>query len=521
MTNDASIQERIVKLQPSDLPAPPNAAATIVRACSDPEVGAQRLGRIVASDPILTAELLRTVNSAFFAFGHEIRSAAHAVTVLGNRALRNLALCLAVRDSLKHDAIPGFDMVSYWEDALRRAVGAKLIAELVGFDSSEAFTIGLLQDFGMLATVYALPEQAEHWIKLRGQLPNKRLELEQEHFGITHDKVGHLLAKSWALPEGISVPMAYHHSLDARFISESHEMPCRIAATADWLAAVFSADDKKSAIQRARVLACDGFNLDVDQVDTLLGILPKGVEEAAESLGLRVEEQPTLELVMREANRTLIQENTSYQELTWRLERALSEKELLANQLKKANEELERLAYADALTGLVNRRRFLEAFPAEVSRHGRSGRAITLLMVDLDNFKKVNDTYGHPFGDTVIEAVAESIKQTMRNTDIKARIGGEEMCIVLPECDHEFAAIIAERLRKNIDALRIEAPTRVVPITASIGGCTWSGKTRDPQEVKAICKRMLDAADAALYDSKNSGRNRVSWRPYTEEASAS
>jgi diguanylate cyclase (GGDEF)-like protein len=507
----------MIDLKPSDLPAPPKAAATIVRACSDPDVGAQRLARIVASDPVLTAEILRTVNSAFFGLGREIRSSAQAVTVLGNRALRNLALCLAVRDSLKNDAIPGLDMVDYWEDALRRAVGAKLIAELTAFDPNEAFTIGLLQDFGMLALMFAMPEHALHWPQLRTMLPSVRLKKEEEIFGITHDKVGHLLAKAWALPSGIAIPMACHHSMDTHFISEDFGLPCKIAMGADWLAAVFSAGDKKSAIQRARVLVCDAFKFDVDQVDTLLDMIPQGVEDAATSLGLRVAEQTPLEEVMREANRRLVQENTSYQELTWRLERTLAEKERLADELEKANQELERLAYADALTGLVNRRCFLEAFPAEVSRHGRSGRAMSLLMVDLDKFKLVNDTYGHPFGDTVLERVAETIRETMRTTDIKARIGGEEMCVVLPECDEKLARSIAERLRANIEALRIKAPTRVVTITASLGGCTWSGDARDPEQIKSICKRMLDAADAGLYDSKKAGRNQVTWRPIEGE----
>ena len=150
-------------IQPSDLPAPPEATARIVRACSDSDVGAHQLARIVSSDPVLTAEILRTVNSAFFGLSRPVKSAAQAVTVMGNRALRNLALCLAVRDAVKPGSIHDFDIMDYWEDALRRAVAARCLSHDVGVDPDEAFTIGLLQDFGMLALLYAQPHKGSVW----------------------------------------------------------------------------------------------------------------------------------------------------------------------------------------------------------------------------------------------------------------------------------------------------------------------------------------------------------------------
>ena len=490
----------------------------IVRACSNQDVSAQELSRIVASDPVLTAELLRTVNSAFFGLGREVKSAAHAVAVLGNRALRNLALCLAVRDALKPDAIPGFDMLSYWEDALRRAVGARLLASAIGsFDPDEAFTIGLLQDFGMLAMIFAMPEQAPHWPRLRGALPEERRRLELKHFGITHDKVGFMLAKTWALPASLAMPMACHHSLDADGLPERHLMAVKLAMGADWCAAVYSATEKKSALERARVLVGDAFGLDATTVDQILDELPVGVEEAANSLGLRVTVQPKLEEIMREANRRLVEENLSYQELTRRLERSLAEQERLAAKLSEANDRLEQMAYYDPLTSLVNRRRFHEVFPAEVARHSRNGKALSLVMIDLDKFKNINDTYGHPFGDTVLESVANVLRQTLRATDIKSRIGGEEMVLLLPETDEAAAQLSVERVRAAIEAMGLSTPTTSVHVTASFGGCTWRGSVRSAQEVAAVSKRLMDAADSALYDAKHGGRNTIRWRPFKED----
>ena len=510
-------RDAINNLKPADLPAPPQAAARIVQSCSNPQVGAQQLARIVASDPILTAEILRTVNSAFFGLKREIKSAAHAVTVLGNRALRNIALCLAVRDALKPDAIPGFDMLTYWEDALRRAVGSKLLAGKLGVDPDEAFTIGLLQDFGMLAMIFAMPDSAHCWPDLRGAEPEERRELEQRHFGITHDKVGLMLAKTWSLPAGIALPMACHHSLDADGLPSHHRRSCKIAHGADLLTAVYAANDKKNALERCRGMLGELFGWDTETSDALLDRLPEGVEEAANSLGLRVQEQPKLEEIMREANRKLVEENISYQELTWRLERTLAEKDRLAAQLQEANKRLEQLAYFDALTGLMNRRRFHEAFRAEIARHGRNGQPLSLIMVDLDHFKSVNDTYGHPFGDTVLESVAQAFRDTLRSTDIKARIGGEEMCLVLPESDRSAAMATVERVRAAIEGMQLSTPTTRVQVTASFGCCTWTGDAQTGAAVDEVAKRLMDRSDSALYSAKHGGRNQGHWNPYQDD----
>ncbi|MFT5429951.1 MAG: diguanylate cyclase (GGDEF)-like protein [Myxococcota bacterium] len=509
-----STKVRIKSLKPSDLPAPPQAAARIIQACSDSDISAQQLAKIVASDPVLTAELLRTVNSAFFGLSREVKTAGHAVTVLGNRALRNLALCLAVRDALGPESIPGFDMTDFWEDALRRAVAAKILGKAVGFDPDEAFTIGLLQDFGMLALLCAVPSKSHLFTAMRQMMPEDRRQHEQQHFGITHDKVGLMLARKWALPAGLALPMACHHSLDAEGLPEHHRMACRIALCADLMSAVFSAEDKKTALERCRVVVGDQTSLPVEKIDALLDAIPSNVEDAAQSLGLRVQEQCDFEHIMREANRRLVRENMSYQELTWRLQRALDEKERLAAKLQEANESLEQLAYYDALTGLVNRRRFYEVLPAEIARHSRNGKSLSVVMIDLDHFKSINDNYGHPFGDTVLEKVAQALRDALRRTDIKARVGGEEICILLPETDAENAKNSLERVRAAIEGLQLRAPTRVVPVTASFGGCTWSGRALDRDSIQTVVKTLIKTADLGLYDAKHAGRNQICWRPY-------
>ncbi len=408
---------------PSDLPSPPQAAARIIQACSDPTVSAQALARIVENDPVLVAEILKTVNSAYFGLGRSIASAAQAVTVLGNRALRNLALCLAVRDAVKADAIPGLDITSYWEDALRRAVSARLLSATAGVNGDEAFTLGLIQDFGMLVMLFVRRDATEAWrAVLRPAHPVERLSLEAAHFGTTHVEVGKLLADTWLLPPQLSVPIAYHHATDFDAIPLAHRSAAQLAMAADACAAVFSCTQIGMAHGRCVTTLATLFGLSSEQVDRVLEQVPGEVEQAAKSLGLRISEQKKLEDVLQLANTTLAQINLENQKLVWQLEQSnrkleatLVEKERahaevlrLANQLKEANARLEQLAFFDPLTGLMNRRRFGDVLLAEVRRHGRNGHALTFVMIDLDHFKSVNDTYGHPFGDHVLENVARA-----------------------------------------------------------------------------------------------------------------
>lgn len=332
------MSERIdwTRLKPTDLPAPPQEAIGIVHACSKPDITSRRLADLVTHNAVLTAELLRIVNSAFFGFRAKATSAAHAVTLLGQRALRNLALCVAMRDALRADAIPGLDMADYWEQALRRAVAARCLARASGLNAEDGFTAGLLQDFGLLVMLFVEPERAGDWLRLAHADPEERYALEQTLFGVTHDRVGETLADAWDLPPELRRVMGQHHA--PLLGANADDALCRVAHCADWMAAVFAADDKRPVIRRCRQLLADQFGLAAERVNDLLDEISQGLGAAGAALGLRVGAQLTLADVLREANLQLVEDNLSYQELTWRLEQALAERDRYAAEL---NRELE------------------------------------------------------------------------------------------------------------------------------------------------------------------------------------
>jgi diguanylate cyclase (GGDEF)-like protein len=170
---------------------------------------------------------------------------------------------------------------------------------------------------------------------------------------------------------------------------------------------------------------------------------------------------------------------------------------------KKWERELERQARKDMLTGLNNRRYFHELAEQELARARRNGEALTLLMLDVDHFKQVNDTYGHDIGDAALKKLSEICTHTFRVIDIVGRLGGEEFAALLPETGTTQALEVAERLRQAVESAGIKlADGSIVRFTISIGVAS-SGATDDKVE------KALKRADDALYRAKNEGRNRV------------
>jgi diguanylate cyclase (GGDEF)-like protein len=493
---------------PADLPSPPAAVARVVRMASDPEVTAEKLGQVVASDPAFTAELLRTVNSPFYGLKQPITAAARAVTVLGNRALRNLAICFAVRDSLRNSGFRAQDLERFWEDCLRRAVVARSVARLSGtVPADEAFTIGLLQDFGMLAFLKANRQDFQHWDRWRGELPDARRDEERIRFGMSHDDLARHLGERWGLPASLVDALAWHHEPHSPGVPAASKALALVAWHGDMVAALLGGRSQAALTAAHAALARD-FSLSPRQIDEPLGPIGMEIESAAAGLGMRVGKQPAFADIMAEANRTLAQMNTSYEDLTRQLERALAEKEALTSRLQATNAELERLAYFDPLTGLCNRRRFDGLLREELNRAAVSASPVTFIMVDLDRFKSVNDTYGHGIGDAVLRMAAQVLRSAVHDSDIAARLGGEEMCVVLPGTDAATGWAAAERLREAVARGSVSTPQGPLRVTASLGVATYVGNGQ-AIDVEALVQVLHDVSDKALYESKSGGRNRV------------
>ncbi|MBW8890446.1 MAG: diguanylate cyclase [Fibrobacteres bacterium] len=166
--------------------------------------------------------------------------------------------------------------------------------------------------------------------------------------------------------------------------------------------------------------------------------------------------------------------------------------------------EMEKLATIDGLTQIANHRKFQDIMTMEMERSQRYNTPLTLLLMDIDHFKKFNDTYGHPVGDLVLQMVAKALQGSIRNTDYCARYGGEEFVVVLIQADEEQSRVLAERVRKAVESMQVRNEDKILRVTVSVGSATFPFDGADKQE-------LIDNADKAMYASKQGGRNRVSF----------
>jgi diguanylate cyclase (GGDEF)-like protein len=174
-------------------------------------------------------------------------------------------------------------------------------------------------------------------------------------------------------------------------------------------------------------------------------------------------------------------------------------------ELARSHEQIQQMAITDPLTGIANRRAFQRGFTAMYERARRRTGSFSLIICDIDLFKRVNDSYGHPFGDQVIQQIAIQLNEVVRTGDLAARIGGEEFAILLEDTGLSGALDVAERLRKKVENLSLLFQGEVVPVTISLGVAAFPQNT-DNQE------KLFNYADQALYRAKESGRNRsVCW----------
>jgi diguanylate cyclase (GGDEF)-like protein len=200
--------------------------------------------------------------------------------------------------------------------------------------------------------------------------------------------------------------------------------------------------------------------------------------------------------------------------ISLRTQQAHSEAEDKRRELEQQNNELREKSIRDLLTGLYNRRFFEELLGKEFSRVKRTGQPIGLLFLDIDHFKRLNDTHGHQFGDRVLSTVAQCIERASRDSDVVARFGGEEFVVLLTNATTGSPEIVAERIRSSVESLELEQNGVRAPVTISIGAASSQEPDDSPQA-------LIGRADEMLHQSKKSGRNCVSVSPDSSTPAAS
>ncbi|MEM0925569.1 MAG: diguanylate cyclase, partial [Planctomycetota bacterium] len=434
--------------------------------------------RVVSADPKLSARLIDYCNSPSVCGSRTVSSLQKAVTILGMRTLRLLSLSFSVMGTRGEDSFP---YQLFWQQSLASAIAAKEFATHAGCDPDESFLLGLVFDIGVLGIgcVHADEIAAKHPdVELLSLLSPKT---EQEMFSTDRFEVGYHLLERWCFPTDMSETVRDFESCGDR----APQRLIRVAQASAQL--MMGSDASNEQIRQLRKLASGELGVDAEDFDQHFDAIINSWKEYEHLFKFESLAFESIEQLEKQAREAMVNISLGLDQTI----RAMSVEQ----------EELREKVMLDALTGLKNRAAFDSEAPVLTQQYRRRATSFALIVVDLDHFKAVNDTYGHSAGDHVLKQVGECLRTQCREYDPVYRMGGEEFVVIVGDCDYESTISVSERLRSAVEAMDIRIDGTPIDATASLGICWVRGGQHD---------RLIDAfnkADEALYEAKRLGRN--------------
>ncbi len=487
------------------LPALPATAMEVLRLTQSDDSSVDALASAIEKDPALTAKLLRTVNSPLFGVRREVRSVKQAVGLAGQRSIRVMALSLSLTDQIESEKEEGFDYEAFWKASLTTAVAGRCLGSAISNDiAEEAFVSGLLSQIGRLAAHRVAPDEFSATIALHRKEGGRIRDAEVAVFGCTAARLGKEMLNRWNLPNSIcdAVGASLGEGL-MELEGETRDLALAVHA-ACIVADLFCEEICPSTMEQVKqiVVRCTG--IDEESLEEVLGELDTHVRDTAKNLALTIGDttdyaQLRANAAMELAQLSMLAETERAASAT-RLQAAESE----ARQLNNEKKQILELASTDSLTKIPNRAAFETRLEEEIRRATSSKALLGLLILDVDHFKKFNDTYGHQAGDEVLRMVAAAIRDACGAGAFAARFGGEEFVVVTVAKTPGEITTLGERVRVAIEQTAVTWNERTLRVTASVGVAMDS-----PAASPVDGEKLLAQADERLYEAKRSGRNRV------------
>lgn len=479
----------------ADLPTLPTVGVEILRLSRDPEASIDDLTQAIQRDPALSVRVVSMANSTAYMRREPAASVHDAAMVLGRQAISIVALSFSLAKGLQRTGSPaGLDLDQFWRRSLTTAAIARHLARsMYRGKTEEAFLAGLLCNLGKLVLAQKMPDLYRPIVASEDGWPS--LRTEEQQLGWTSLDVTLAVLREWNMAE--SVVEAIECGMDparaaisARFSELARVIG--LAAAAD--ASMHAIDDMTS-----HQLVEDRFHALFGDDETVLHGLDAALAEASQMMDIPLPEGVNGDDLLAQARERLFAATLSVATENSSQARRLED-------LERENTKLSERATTDVLTGLPNRRSFDEAIEREAGRRhrGPAGGALGVIMLDIDHFKRINDTYGHAFGDEVLHTVAQAMQKVVRTEETLHRYGGEEFVLLAPSCNAKALTSVSERLRQTVEALRLDFDGRPVQVTVSAGG----GCATDVVDGKDA-KLLLQKADSLLYRAKKNGRNRT------------
>ncbi len=472
------------------LPSLPAIAIEVIDLVQQRDVNIKQIAQTIQHDPALSSKILKTVNSSFYGQAHSVGTISHALVVLGLNSVKTLALGFSLVGNLTQTNEDGFNHLNFWKRSLYGAVAARSLAKQVGLvQQEESFLGGLLQDLGLLAMLETIGDDYKELLQEIGTDHAQLHMLEREKFDLTHAQIGGILADNWKLPPLLANSIRFHETPE---LAPEEVLPSvRCVSLGSMAADIFVNEQSPGEmLDRYYRHASEWFGMSQEQAEPLLNSIHDGSTEMKRLFDLPTSDFDNSDDILARANEALL--NLSMQQ------------QQQAAALEAKNRELIAQAECDPLTGVANRRKFSDYINEHFMLTTQTGDPVSVLFMDVDHFKNVNDTYGHQTGDHVLVEIASTLNQAVQAPGLVARYGGEEFAIILPGTDRVSAARIADDLRLAIAETPLKSDeNEPLSITASIGVACYDGTFfTSPNQ-------LIKAADQGVYAAKNAGRNLV------------
>jgi diguanylate cyclase (GGDEF)-like protein len=475
-----------------NLPTLPGIAIKILEAVKDEKCDLEKIGEILSYDPPLSGKILGLINSSFYGLPAKVSTVAHAVRLLGLNTVTKVALSFSLLRLGNAASKSDFNFSGFWRDSLVAAVAGRLMAgRLIPALSEDAFTLGLLHEIGRLSLNQSLPKQYRLVLKEREEHFTDYCEAEDKILGLNHMELGAYLLRQWGLPESFHAAVQTHHLPALLEEGEGSDLLLgRILFLAALAAEYFSGEKKENTL----ATLAGHLNLwKVDQQIPVVDLLQETQAQVRAVSGLFEipvdNERAYLELIERARN-----------ELIHASDRFLDE--LLAQ--RKLIESLQKQTMLDSLTGLFTPISLHYLITQEFQRARRCRTPLTLVLGDIDQFNRLNDTYGQPAGDQVLIELAKKMKESLPATNLIGRQGGEEFGIILPNTQIKEALETAEGLRRMVESHSFYHRNQALKITMCFGLAVFlPDSALSPDD-------LLRMADKALAEAKRRGRNQIS-----------
>ena len=487
----------------------PTVAMQVISECGDVDADFSRIETYISADPALAARVLRMANSTMFGGHRRVGSVRDALVRLGLNVTRVAVMGFALAADLSRKAPEGFDRDYYWRFALGTASAARLVAQMIHLQGADsAFAAGLLQDLGVLALHCVFPERYGEVVAEAADPTAEPLwQIESRRLGAVHPEVGATLLCEWGVPASIHQPIQYHHMAETDACRQCGARVAQLAGVlqfADAAARVLADPEGAPAPSNVFEIAYRHFDFSMETTAGLMDQVHQALSETAEIFDLDPATLPNL-ATLRQRVAAEMTDAVLEAEVTHRGERERAQEGMRRVEHLHANlAALQDKLVHDDLTRVLVRSEFMRQLEENLAWHSDTEMPMSVVMLDIDHFKRVNDDLGHLSGDKLLKFVGEYLHSHIRQNEVAGRYGGDEFTLLINGLDLERSVLCVERLLREVTEQSRFVVDRLNGITLSAGlafaPCVSAGLTAET---------FLHKADGALYVAKRAGRNCV------------